>query len=185
MTLFVAILALLGADITDLGTMTERRAIFLEKCTNRVDFAAFNIEIQSMVETNIVLHFTTTNEFLRFSDLSSLPDGRVAMAVQMVCADGSTSPANLYRMDVKHSPPNAPTAVMITVLDGTVRPAARAGAVRSPRPSLIQQAIQSKQLDLTNNGGPPLPRGGMEENPFYDRRRRSTGELGSGRPREQ
>lgn len=158
MTLLIAMLALWGADIIHLGTITEKRMIFLEKCTNRVDFEAFNIEIQSMADTNRIYRLNKTNEFLKFEDFAGVPEGRVALAVQIICADGAVSAPNLYRLDVKRTIPDAPKAVMVTILDGT--PRVTAGPDAAPARSLIREALQSRQLDLTNHG-PPLPSGEM------------------------
>lgn len=113
-------LAIVGlhAQVTDLGVITERSIITLEKCQRRHDFAAFKVEIipRNLRGWTNKVEFVTTNEFLTLADLQAVPDGIAVMGVRQVCADSSVSTVAVFKIDVQRDPPDPPRAYVSTIL---------------------------------------------------------------------
>lgn len=137
----------LAQEIEDLGIVSRRRSIILERCTNRTDFVKFVIEIQPAGSSNTVT-LIRTNDFLSLADFGAVPAGKLTMGVHSVCADGEESPVALYRLEVKRSAPTSPRARSITV-----------AATNAP-PTLINALEHHRRARTNHVEHPPLP-GGM------------------------
>jgi hypothetical protein len=140
-------LSALGQEITDLGVITAHKGIILEKCTNRLDFFQFKIELIALRWPSNKVEFTTTNEMLTLENFAAMPPGPCIMGVRSICADTDESNIALFRVDVRRDPPKAPRAHVTQIGGGMVhRPTAEA-------------LIQSRLRNLTNQPGPPAPPG--------------------------
>lgn len=102
--------SLAQSDIENLGAITERRGVILEKPTNRTDFLMFKIELLAQRWPSNHVRLTLTNDLLTLADLMAMPPGPVLMSVQAICADGSESPLALYRIVVHRDGPDRPKA---------------------------------------------------------------------------
>lgn len=143
--LFVA-LAVTASDITDLGVLSSRRGIVLEKCTNRADFAHFKIELLAQRWPSNSFTFTTTNSLLTLQDFLAMPPGPCLMGVREVTADGDESSLSLFKVDIRREPAAAPRAHVTQLAE--LRP-----AVSPTTKAMI--AIRTKQAVPL----PPLPDG--------------------------
>lgn len=84
----------------DLGVVSPRRAIQLDKGTAREDFLYFDIEFKPYTPPTNIVKFSTTNSLILLSNLVRLPSGKILMGVKSVFADGTTSPIELYTFRV-------------------------------------------------------------------------------------
>lgn len=166
MTLALVILALVGAEVVDLGVMTDRRVIILEKCTNRTDFAAFQVELQSLLPGSNYVSYTSQAGAIEMEDFASIPQGPVAVGVTMICADGEKSQMALYRLDLRRSAPRAPVARMVTLLNPNL-PAEVPEATNAPARPLAIPMGRIRQVAVEGTP-PPLPESKM--NLFYEER---------------
>lgn len=98
-------LAILAADVVDLGVIGDVDLILLTKCERRVDFGYFSVEVVSRSKTN---RFVTTNTVLRLADFSGIPDGPAILGVRSVCQNGSVSELSERRINLQRLPPDAP-----------------------------------------------------------------------------
>jgi hypothetical protein len=142
-------LSVLGQEITDLGVITQHRGIVLEKCTNRVDFFQFKVELIAQRWPSNKFEFTTTNEVLTLDDFAAMPPGPCIMGVRSICADSDESNISLFRVDVRRDPPKAPRAHVTQIGRGMIH-----------RPT-TEGLIQSRLHNLTNQPVPmpPMPPG--------------------------
>lgn len=105
-------LALLAADVTDLGLLNDRQMIPLEKCRRYgTAFSWFEIEaIQARPTGTNRYHLKTTNEFLVLSDFitASVPDGHTQLFIRERCGDGSVSPYSEATVKLTREPPSKP-----------------------------------------------------------------------------
>ncbi len=135
-----------GQEIIDLGVVGKNSIILLEKCERRKDFSQFKIEVlprNLRGDTNKIQLFTT-NEFLRLSDLSGVPEGPAILGVRSYCTNGDVSPLALFSINVQREPPNRPKARVLT-------------AITQPESEQkIDQVIDQLQNKVVT---PPLPQG--------------------------
>lgn len=142
--IILLILGLLGQGITDLGVITDRTAILLERCTNRTDFLHFKVELQALRFPSNTVIFTTANSMLKLEDLAAMPPGPVIMGVSSECRDGAASPIALFRLDLRRDPPKPPTARVVGLLN----------TPKEGRASLTNAIQAARQRAIE---GPPLP----------------------------
>jgi hypothetical protein len=138
-------LSVLGQEITDLGVITQHRGIVLEKCTNRVDFFQFKVELIAQRWPSNKVEFTTTNDVLTLDDFAAMPPGPCIMGVRSICVDSDESNISLFRVDVRRDPPKAPRAHTTQIGRGMIH--------RPTTEGLIQSRIQN----LTNSMNAPMP----------------------------
>lgn len=118
----VVIATLAAADDTDfedLGVITAKVGIVLEKETSRSDWSHFVIEFQPMTPPTNAVTLTLTNDFVTLSNLVKLPSGRTLMGLKSVFRDGTESKIILYKLDIRRADPPAPKARTIQILDGS------------------------------------------------------------------
>lgn len=159
------LLALIGADVTQLGVMTDKRAIILERATDRTDHAFFRVELQALGWPSNTVQFVKTNALMTINDFDGIT-GQCLMAVHSVCAAGEESSPALFRLDVRRDPPDQPTAKMIWLLN-TNRPIERPRDLRllrtnvvvsPPAPSvLIGDSVRFPANSRSESAPEPLP----------------------------
>lgn len=115
--LLIALLSIAGAQcaVVDLGVMTERTGIMLDRATNRPDFFQYRIELiaQRWPSNSVVI--VRTNDLLMIQDFVEMPIGPCLMAVHSICIDGEESSVSFYRVDVRREAPSAPGAHRVAV----------------------------------------------------------------------
>lgn len=142
----------IGADLTQLGVMTDRRAIILERSTERPDHAFFRVELQALGWPSNTVQFVKTNALLTMNDFSGMT-GPCIMAVHSVCSDGGESGPALFRLDVRRDPPDRPTAKMIWLLN-TNRATSTTRDLRLLRTNMVvEPQAPSMTLGITNDRG--------------------------------
>lgn len=110
-------------DPDDLGVISPRRALLLEKPADRKDFARFILEfLPQQWPTNKVV-ITTTNTVVYLGELVAVPHGPAVLAVRSECTDGSVSDIKLFKVDIRRNAPSAPRVRTIGVLTNDDRQA--------------------------------------------------------------
>lgn len=160
-------------DVEDLGVLTPRNAIHLEKGTDRKDWHHFEIELlhKSTGATNLIV---TNKAQITLQDMS-MPLGRVVFSVRSVDENGMSSDPSFYQFEIQTNSLPTPKAVKETILRGPdaqtmpivdLLKARASGSVPVP----VMPRISSGMLvghSLTNV---PLPTNSMIE--FYNRKGR-------------
>lgn len=102
----------MAADVTDLGLLSPRLMIPMQKCGRYgTNLAWFEIEaVQPRGEHTNFFHFRTTNEFLVLSDFitASVPDGMTHLFIRERCGDGSVSAYTEAMVKLERDPPSKP-----------------------------------------------------------------------------
>jgi hypothetical protein len=120
--LCAAMLINLGAaDLDDLGVITPKHALIIEKDTTRGDWDHFKVEVLPTVPPTNKVSFSVTNEIVTLSHFGAVSSGPSVLAVQSVTKDGTKSPIKLYRIEIRRAAPPAPSVRLIELLtDGPV-----------------------------------------------------------------
>ena len=137
-------------EFEDIGVVTARKGIYLEKPTNRLDFSHFQIDLFAQRWPSNKVSFTKTNDVLLLSDFMAMPPGPCLMGVKIVCSDGEESPIAIYRVDVRRDPPKAPKAHSIIVAPGPT------GMTTE---QIIQHRYATPPSPFRQSSGGPLPGG--------------------------
>jgi hypothetical protein len=176
-----------GDNIEDLGVITPRRSIVLERCATRNDFMHFVIELRQ--GTNLLFMVMTTNTVLTVDGvLDVVQDGRAVMGVKSICLDGAESPMAVYRFEVRREGPTAPVARAIGViaplpdfrLDDVLRDRKELEKpLPPPVPSAGEPAMMMMRPVMTTP--PPLPHGTNESYSAYQKRLADVAESGKRR----
>lgn len=95
----------INAQVTDLGTVSTRRAIVLEKACP--DFGFFIVHLLPQNWPTNVIAIVKTNEYLTLKDLDRVPSGDVVIEVKQICADGTEGPTSVFKIDVRRYDPDA------------------------------------------------------------------------------
>lgn len=103
-------LAVHAQEITNLGVVSPRRGLVLERDTNQVDFLHFKIDLVALRWPSNSVTFTTTNDILTLDQFMPMPPGPCIMGVRSVYSDGDESNVSLYRVRVRRDTPKAPKA---------------------------------------------------------------------------
>lgn len=134
--LALAIIAAVSAadetEVEDLGVITAKVGIVLEKDTERADWSHFVLEFLPQTPPTNLVTLTLTNDFLTLAELVRLPSGRVIMGVKSVCNDGTESTLKLYKFDIRRAGPPTPKARTIQILRGE----------ESPEPNTLSNKLQ-------------------------------------------
>ncbi len=110
---FIFCLSIYAQEISDIGTITARRAIQL--FGNSEDFDHFAITFHPFTWTNTV-QLTTTNSTLKLMDLTALPASEPIIAsVSSVHQDGATSAPVQFRFTIRRGEPPAPSVRTISI----------------------------------------------------------------------
>jgi hypothetical protein len=142
--LAVSVLASLtrGDEFRDLGVLTPRMAIPLERNTERGDFAFFQIEARSLAFTNSI-KFNTTNQFLFASNFVQMPSGKILLAVKTIAIDGTGSPVSTHTFELWRSAPLKPVVGKVINLSG------------SPAQDSLDKAMERRKKALEASAVPP------------------------------
>ncbi len=139
-------------SIENLGVISRRRGILLERTTNRTDFVRFIIELKLAGSSNTVT-LLRTNDFLNLDDFGSVPSGPVIMGVKSVYSDGDEDEIELYRLEVRRNAPTRSRARSIQIIGTNAAPD-------------IKNALEHRLRARTNHlERPPLPSGSAFEYP--------------------
>lgn len=157
----VAILMTRGAEspdgLKDLGVLSPNTMIPLLRNTERTDFSHFEVEVAPSLNTNHVVKFTTTNEFLDLSHLTALPSGRMLLGLKAVSTSGVESAVSIYVFTIWRSE-KLPSPAAGTVMR---HPRARTNRIGEGPDSLLR-AFGRLRASSTQRGvkaPPPLPSG--------------------------
>lgn len=146
--LFLTLAAATAAEpITDLGTVSERRGIILEKCKRRTDFNSFTIDFFPKSWPTNRVSITTTNELLTLADLGRLPSGQIIMAVKQTCDDGAESPLAYFTFEILRSNPSPVRAHGVAILTPEPSQSAAEGL----------RAIRQNAASEAESNAPPIP----------------------------
>lgn len=145
--LLLTSVCLVAEEITELGTVSPRRGIILEKCQRRTDFLEWKLEFLPQTHPTNQVNMVTTNELLTLPLLAQLPSGPVIMGVRQVCTDGTESPISLFRFTIRRGDPSSPRAMGIGILTGVQ------GQSLTNRLERIRQRRAAEALQNT----PPIP----------------------------
>lgn len=159
----------LAGDFEDLGVLTPRTAIPLERNTDRGDFSFFQIEAKSAAKTNS-LKFVTTNTLLFSTNFLPLPSGRVILGVRTILKDGSASPASTYAFELWRGSPPAPSAGKVIGILG----------FPDGENDSLEKIIQSRAKSEPSS--PPLPPGMLSVVPLRARPKFESRPLPGGLP---
>lgn len=145
-------------EITDLGVITDRRGIILSACTNRTDFARFQVELQALRFPSNSVTFSTTNAMLTLDDLVAMPPGLALLGLRSICSDGDESPVSLFRLDVRRDPPKAPKAHVVSLLkQSPAESLSNAVRVIRQRKALTDPPPPPGQTNVPVRSASPLP----------------------------
>lgn len=111
-------------EVEDLGVLTPRNGIQLDKATTRGDVKTFIVEfLPQTPPTNAVSRvYTNEHSLVKISDLPELPSGPVVMGVKTIGADGVESEIALYRFDLRRGNPPKPRAYATALLEADAEP---------------------------------------------------------------
>lgn len=138
------------SQIENLGTVSHRRGVVLDKGTN-TDFVKFIIELKPAGSSNTVT-LIRTNDILDLRDFGSIPSGPVLMGVKSVASDGEESELSLYRLEVKRHTLKPPQARSILIIGTNSGPETK---------NTLEHHLRAR---TNHTETPPLPSGGS----FYD-----------------
>lgn len=96
--------AMAAEPIIDLGVVSTRRAIVMEK---HPDFGFFIIHLLPQNWPTNLIAIIKTNEVLTLNDLDRVPSGDVVIEVKQICKDGSECPTSSFKIDVRRYDPEA------------------------------------------------------------------------------
>lgn len=113
--LLSVLISVSAGEPIDLGTITPRRAIVLERNTGRPDWSHFKVEFFSLALTSNQVTLILTNELLTISNLVGLPSGPTIVGLRSVTLDGMESPIVLFRLDIRRAEPPSPGARVINI----------------------------------------------------------------------
>lgn len=146
----MAALSIMAQEIVDLGRLSTRRAIVLEKWSP--DLATFQIEIFPRNWPTNIVTITKTNEFLTLNDFDRVPSGDVIIKVKQVfekiCEDGSEPPFWLYKVDIRRYDPSATLILTEDQQWEVVRALAEAERNAPPIPGQIKPPHPHPQIAL-------------------------------------
>lgn len=155
MTIYLFILILVLADITDLGVMTPRRGFVLERNTKRKDWSHFRAEFTSYPSSNKVT-LILTNQLLTLDNLVALPSGRTVLGLVSVCQDGQESATNKLEFEIWRAEPPMPT-ITPTFLGGEPIAEHRMPVKRIVYPPLPFTPTNRQATLRDSEPPPPLP----------------------------
>ncbi len=108
--ILLTLLSAQASELIDLGTITPRRAIVLERNTDRPDWSHFKAEFLSLAPSSNQVTLILTNDLLTLSNLVGLPSGPAVVGLRSVTSDGTESPTVLFKLDIRRAEPPAPGA---------------------------------------------------------------------------
>jgi hypothetical protein len=136
--------ALQGQEIENLGIVTARRGLILERQnTNRADFVHFVLEFKGANFNDTIL--IKTNDFLSLKDLGMIPDGHMVMGQTEVYSDGDESPVALFRVEVRRTK--------------LLKSKARGITIAGTNHAGLHEILQERRAGITNAVGAPMPGG--------------------------
>ncbi len=155
-----------GQEVKNLGVISNTRGIVLTHKSNRSDFVHFEIELQTVGNTNSTT-IIRTNDFLTIDDFGFLEDGFIVMIVKSVYSDGSESKLKLSRFELRREEANEPDIRVITLATKTnkvklkeiLQKRKNTNSVGAPMPNV---EIGKDQSSLYPNMGNPM-RGGTNK----------------------